>query len=275
MRPVLVAAAVAAATLSTALVAPHGAAASPRHGDAAARRRCGNVEVIGHRGVGGPHEDTIKGFNLAARGGADVVETDVWLTKDRVPVIIHDPTWKRTTNWHGRVRKTRYSVVRNRIRTDGGDRIPTLRRALHWSARHRAGLMVDVKWKPNLRRVAHRIRRLGIRGRVSFYERPFHKDGNLKAIDRARGLGLRTGVKAWYRRWPMSPRRIRSHGSYVVVGQALARRRKYVRRMHRAHVKVYPKGSTRKSWPALLRAGVNGLTVPNPRRYRVWCRGRH
>src|SRR5690606_21647210 len=129
----------------------------------AARKRCMKVEVIGHRGIGGPHENTIRGFRRAARGGADVVETDVWLTRDGVPVLVHDATWRRTTNGRGRVSKTRYAVVRKRIRTKGGDRVPTLGRALRWSARSNVGLMVDLKWAPRFKPLSRRLKRLGIR----------------------------------------------------------------------------------------------------------------
>ncbi|CAI5720705.1 unnamed protein product [Hyaloperonospora brassicae] len=58
--------------------------------------------TIGHRGMGRSHyqvdgyrlaltrENTLASFILAGRSGADFVEFDVQLTKDRVPVIYHD-----------------------------------------------------------------------------------------------------------------------------------------------------------------------------------------
>lgn len=276
MRPTFLAGAAVAAILTSGLAATSAAAGPTASAEAAAavRQGCQDVTVVGHRGIGGPHENTVKGWNLAARGGADVVEGDVWLTEDRVPVIIHDPTWNRTTNWKGRVDQTPYSVVRKRIRTDGGDRIPTLTRALRWSAEHDVGLMLDVKWAPSWDSVARKVDHLGIGDQVTFYARPHHATGGLGAIDRARAAGLLTGVKAWYGRWPMTPEAIGMHGDYVVVGHERADNRPYVERVHAAGVQVYPKGSTRTSWPGLLKAGVDGLTVPNPGRYRQWCEGR-
>ena len=54
--------------------------------------------IIGHRGAAAhAPENTIPSFRLAERAGADVLELDVRLTADAVPVVIHDPTLYRTT----------------------------------------------------------------------------------------------------------------------------------------------------------------------------------
>lgn len=54
---------------------------------------------IGHRGVPSlAPENTIEGGLLAYENGADVIEIDVYLTKDKVPVIIHDGNTARTCN---------------------------------------------------------------------------------------------------------------------------------------------------------------------------------
>ena len=55
--------------------------------------------IAGHRGFGGDSEDNcIDAFNKAVMYNLDYVETDVWLTKDSVPVIVHGdhclPLWK-------------------------------------------------------------------------------------------------------------------------------------------------------------------------------------
>lgn len=59
---------------------------------------------IAHRGGGclAP-ENTLEGFRLAARLGFRAVEFDVMLTRDGVPVLIHDETLERTTDGQGRV----------------------------------------------------------------------------------------------------------------------------------------------------------------------------
>ena len=54
-------------------------------------------KVFGHRGFSGKYpENTMLAFRKAIEAGADGVELDVQLTKDGVPVIIHDEAVSRT-----------------------------------------------------------------------------------------------------------------------------------------------------------------------------------
>lgn len=60
--------------------------------------------ILAHRGASrSAPENTLAAFRLARELGADGVELDVTLTRDRVPVVIHDDTVDRTTDGHGRV----------------------------------------------------------------------------------------------------------------------------------------------------------------------------
>lgn len=60
--------------------------------------------VLGHRGASAAApENTLAAFRLARQTGANGVELDVRLSRDGVPVVIHDDTVDRTTNGHGRV----------------------------------------------------------------------------------------------------------------------------------------------------------------------------
>ncbi|HXV76184.1 MAG TPA: glycerophosphodiester phosphodiesterase family protein, partial [Candidatus Polarisedimenticolaceae bacterium] len=60
--------------------------------------------VLGHRGAAGEApENTLAGFARALELGATVIEADVRLTADAVPVMIHDSTIDRTTNGRGTV----------------------------------------------------------------------------------------------------------------------------------------------------------------------------
>jgi len=59
----------------------------------------GKVKIIGHRGsrLEGLPENTIASFKDAISAGADVIELDVWLTKDDYVVVHHDDTYTRMT----------------------------------------------------------------------------------------------------------------------------------------------------------------------------------
>lgn len=101
------------------------------------------VTVVGHRGD--PYrvrENTVPSILSAFRRGADAVEVDVRLTKDRVPVLLHDDTLKRLWG-HDRPLS---SVTVNQLKELTADgphgAVPTLREALVAAGAHR--LMLDL-----------------------------------------------------------------------------------------------------------------------------------
>src|SRR6266850_8071521 len=56
-----------------------------------------NPLILGHRGASAvAPENTLAAFSLAMHDGADGIEFDVRLSRDGVPVVIHDATLKRT-----------------------------------------------------------------------------------------------------------------------------------------------------------------------------------
>jgi glycerophosphoryl diester phosphodiesterase len=60
--------------------------------------------IIGHRGAASlAPENTIVSFKRAMMDGADGIEFDVRLARDRVPVVIHDPDLRRTALKEGAV----------------------------------------------------------------------------------------------------------------------------------------------------------------------------
>lgn len=60
--------------------------------------------IIAHRGASAvAPENTIAAFKAAIAAGADGIEFDVRLTRDNVPVVIHDDTLRRTGGMRGRI----------------------------------------------------------------------------------------------------------------------------------------------------------------------------
>jgi glycerophosphoryl diester phosphodiesterase len=63
-----------------------------------------NPIVLGHRGAAGhAPENTLLSFERAIALGADVIESDVQVTRDGVPVLLHDDVVDRVTNGVGSV----------------------------------------------------------------------------------------------------------------------------------------------------------------------------
>jgi len=96
--------------------------------------------IWAHRGASSrAPENTMAAFELGVESGADGIELDVHLSRDGVPVVIHDETLQRTTNGHGAVGRYNLSSLR---KLDAGswfgpewygERIPTLEEVLSWS----------------------------------------------------------------------------------------------------------------------------------------------
>lgn len=58
--------------------------------------------VIGHRGAAGDcPENTLLSFDTALRQGAQILESDIHISRDGVPVLLHDPSLERTTDGAG------------------------------------------------------------------------------------------------------------------------------------------------------------------------------
>ncbi len=111
-------------------------------------------QLVGHRGYPKYYpENTLCGLEAAAPG-ACFVEVDVQLTKDGVPVVIHDSELRRTAGRRGSVMDMEYAAVKD-IVADERERlgrafdhahVPALREVVAWVEGHPAlGIFVEIK----------------------------------------------------------------------------------------------------------------------------------
>lgn len=71
------------------------------------------TKIIAHRGASKyAPENTLPAFELAYKMKADGIETDVQLTRDNVPILIHDEQLKRTTNGNGWIKDYTYEEIK-------------------------------------------------------------------------------------------------------------------------------------------------------------------
>jgi glycerophosphoryl diester phosphodiesterase len=90
------------------------------------------VMIIGHRGARDLWpENSVRGFHETLALGVDAVEFDVHQTRDGGIVVIHDPTFERTTLASGPVgERTLAEATDVELRDAGGERVPTLDQVL-------------------------------------------------------------------------------------------------------------------------------------------------
>ncbi len=69
--------------------------------------------VIGHRGAAGSApENTLEALRHGYTVGADILEFDIQLTRDKIPIVIHDSTLLRTHGKRSFVRLSKHSSIR-------------------------------------------------------------------------------------------------------------------------------------------------------------------
>jgi glycerophosphoryl diester phosphodiesterase len=164
----------------------------------------GLASVIGHRGAAArAPENTLAGLRKAHELGATWVEFDVMLTRDGVPILIHDETLHRTTNGRGRVPDRTLAEIRALDAgawfspAFAGERVPTLEEAV--ALLLELGLNANVEIKPATGHetatgevVADTLRRLwpedGPRLLLSSFERPALAAARMVAPAIPRGL---------------------------------------------------------------------------------------
>ncbi|MEU8527655.1 MULTISPECIES: glycerophosphodiester phosphodiesterase [Streptomyces] len=124
-----------------------------------------NVRVVAHRGD--PYrvrENTLPSIASAVERGADVVEIDVRLTRDGVPVLLHDDTLKRLWGHDRPLSGLAYDELRGLT----GEGVPTLDEALEAAGTH--PLMIDLPGgdEASVREIVGTVHEFGAGDRVSY-----------------------------------------------------------------------------------------------------------
>jgi glycerophosphoryl diester phosphodiesterase len=103
--------------------------------------------VVAHRGASSTHaENTLASFEAALALGAPVLELDVRLSADGIPVVLHDPDLSRTTDSSGWVHELAFEQIHaaNTGTGDRPERIPAFREVLD-AVSGRGGVAVEIK----------------------------------------------------------------------------------------------------------------------------------
>jgi glycerophosphoryl diester phosphodiesterase len=116
------------------------------------------IIVEGHRGWAAKYpENTMLSFKEALKLGVDAIEFDVWLTADKVPVIMHDGNSLRTCGTDGTLTKMTLAQVKELepcYKEKFGDafcgmglRVPTLEELLQYCAENYPQIKLGVEIK--------------------------------------------------------------------------------------------------------------------------------
>ncbi len=128
--------------------------------------------ILGHRGAAGlAPENTLLAFARGLADGAQIVESDVHVTRDGVPVLIHDPHVDRTTEGRGPLDALDLAAVQRldagyRFSSEDGAtfpfrgqglRIPTLREAFETHPDARFNLEIKAPGRALIRQIVEMV----------------------------------------------------------------------------------------------------------------------
>lgn len=161
--------------------------------------------VIAHRGASDiAPENTLAAFREAVRVGADLVEMDLRLTRDREVVVFHDRDLDRTTDGTGPLAEKTLAELKNldasaRFAPEfKGERIPTLAEALAVLSAGRTGVCLELKIDRGREDARPELvsRTLEILKEISFPNRLLLASFDLAAVRLVRTIGpeLETGL---------------------------------------------------------------------------------
>lgn len=154
------------------------------------------VSAVAHRGA--PHtarENTLASFRAAVRAGADAVELDVRLTRDRIPVVLHDRTLERLWGHEAPLSSLTADRLDELTRAEDGEGVPSLAAALAVTASVRT--MVDLPDAAAAGAAVDAVREAGAAERVYYCGRPDAMRA-VRAADPAAELAL-----TWHRAAPV------------------------------------------------------------------------
>lgn len=236
--------------------------------------------VVGHRGnrAGAP-EDTLASEVSAAEVGAQVLEFDLHMTSDGVPVVMHDSTVDRTTNGAGPISSMTLAQIE---KLDAGSsfspafagiRVPTFEQVLKFAAPTSLIVLPELKedtWtKGQVRTVVDLIRRYQMADRTMFQS--FYPDvlqlAHTVAPDIARA-GLVTTT-------PSDPVAFVASfdGQGLLPEQSLVTAG-LVATLHRAGLSIMVwTVDDPDTWAALTADGVDGIMTNNPGALYGWIQG--
>ncbi len=210
--------------------------------------------AVAHRGASAYEpENTIRAVRRALELGANAIEVDVRVTRDRKLAVIHDETLDRTTSGSGRVREYTLAELK-KLDAGMGERIPSLEEVL--DAAGRALLVVELKDPDAVGELASALAGRKRAVAVSFYHNAIRELRRLIDID----LGVIFSCR------PVNPARLaQDAGATMLLPRHKYIDRELIREAHREGLRVV-------AWtvdsPArmreLMEAGVDGIASNRP-----------
>lgn len=250
-------------------------------GAEAVARTCGS-KALAHRGAtsGSVDENTLQAMERAHKFGA-WVESDVFLTRDKSFVIIHNRSLRPTTNCTGYVTNRTLANIQRHCRTTPNHmRIPSALGLFKTIAHNRGQVLnLEVKgpgWYANNNRPLVRLRNAAVA--AGALKRVFFSNDTTYRILTALHQSAPNAKTAWK---PDGRERnfTARHARQLSADAVMARTRQWasgqhkVRSFKRAGFRIWGRlADNQRAWKRNWRLGVNAQLTDRPSDFRHWCR---
>ena len=241
--------------------------------------------IIAHRGYRTKYpENTLVAFQAAIDAGADMIELDVLLSKDREMVVIHDESLDRTTNGQGMVKD--YTLSELKALDAGswfdacfkGERLPMLEEVLE-TVDGRIPINIEIKksaYEPHHppdaieQQVVELVARKNAVENVLISSFEWRVLENLTVLKKAPAIALLS-------RYPELGNPLEACkrlGAFSWHPSSLMLEKEHVRKMHEAGILVFPWNvGTPEDMARTLEMDVDGLIVDDPPLAAAYRRG--
>lgn len=215
------------------------------------------ITTIAHRGASfHALENTVDSIKKAIVLKADMIEVDVRLTKDNIPVLMHDTTVNRTTDGKGKVNKLTLKEIK-KFNTDG-EKVPTLNQLL----KDFKGIRFNLHIKEHS--AALPVIKMMYKTRAE--NRVLLSSFSLKTLKLIKNFNPRLELAMLYK-WPLRNHlkiaeelKLNAlHPHYLFIT------RRFVEKAHKLGLKIHPYTvNDRKMIETLINKGVDGIITDDP-----------
>lgn len=233
--------------------------------------------IIAHRGdSSSAPENTLPAFAGTTDGRADFVEIDIRLSRDGVPMVIHDKTVDRTTDGTGAVAEFTAAELGGLdagawfAQDFAGTAIPTLQNTLAHAASEGSALVIEYKgtWsESDIRKTIQLIDQAGLSGRV--FAQSFSKKTVARLAKAEAGFLVGWLTRSLNGDAIATAQKLGAHTVNPARATAAS-----VAHAHRVGLGVFVwTHDDEETWHALTTMGVDGIVTNRPAALRAWMRG--
>ncbi|MHA1130484.1 MAG: glycerophosphodiester phosphodiesterase [Candidatus Helarchaeota archaeon] len=195
--------------------------------------------IIAHRGASGyVLENSFAAFDKAIELHADMIETDVQVTKDGELILMHDPMLDRTTFGAGLIEKMTFQEIQG-VKMRNQENIPTLKEFLKRYGKN-IGLDVELKAKHIEESVYALVKKYNLIGTVILSSLSFGTLETLHQIDKNLQLSWISNLSEYRLKTTVSYEKFLNTGIKYIQPLHFSVSLPFIKKVNQFNLKIFP-----------------------------------